>query len=167
MLSKRYESIDILKGIAMIMVILVHYNQSFVHGVRFFMFGQMGCQIFFVLSGFGVAASFAKKTRESAEPFVAAKQFYYARFKALAPGYWLMIFVFWALNLIALRLTSDTIGFSANRNLADIFCNVFLSLQYYFTLLKFCYAWRLVYRNACVIVLDNPLFVFKIAKSKT
>jgi hypothetical protein len=55
---------DFFKGIAIILVILVHSHQAFdllpmFNAVQ--RFGQMGCQIFFVLSSLGLCFSYSKK----------------------------------------------------------------------------------------------------------
>lgn len=55
---------DFFKGIAIILVILVHSHQRFDLALMFNAvqrFGQMGCQIFFVLSSFGLCYSYSKK----------------------------------------------------------------------------------------------------------
>lgn len=55
---------DFFKGIAIILVILVHSHQKFDLDPMFNAvqrFGQMGCQIFFVLSSFGLCFSYSKE----------------------------------------------------------------------------------------------------------
>lgn len=51
----RLESLDIIKGIAIIMAILVHSTQRITNlpvAFDLFQFGQMGCQFFFGVSGY-------------------------------------------------------------------------------------------------------------------
>ena len=58
---KRNPLVDIFKGIAIMMVILVHSAQTFglPEGVNYIpKLGQLGCQIFFLLSSFTIIYSF-------------------------------------------------------------------------------------------------------------
>lgn len=60
-MQKRNPLVDIFKGIAIIMVIIVHSAQTFElpEGINYIpKFGQMGCQIFFLLSSFTMIYSF-------------------------------------------------------------------------------------------------------------
>lgn len=125
MSRKNFKSVDILKGLAMVMVILVHYNQSFQNNISFFRFFQMGCQVFFVLSGFSIAMSFSK--RLSGKKYVmASKSFYLSRFSSIAPPYYVMIVVVYLVNTLAIYLTGKTLSFGSNRNPIAILCNVLL-----------------------------------------
>lgn len=73
-MKKRNPLVDIFKGIAIIMVILVHSAQTFElpGGINYIpRFGQMGCQIFFLLSSFtmaynlgGVNYSYKKESKD-------------------------------------------------------------------------------------------------------
>lgn len=121
--QKRIASVDILKGFAMIMVILVHYNQSFrAANVPLFQFCQMGCQAFFVASGFGAALSFTKKLKQ--HTFKAAtKEFYLSRLRAIGPSWWLMIAVVYLINTISLKITGHTLDFGENRSAVGIIFN--------------------------------------------
>lgn len=78
------------KGIAIFMVILTHSHQMFnlPNVLRYIpRFGQMGCQIFFVLSAFGLCHVFAKKTPTWLSHMK-------NRLSKLAVGFWLAIVVF-------------------------------------------------------------------------
>ena len=78
-MNNRLKSLDILKGIAITMVVLVHYNQSYANNINAFKFGQMGCQVFFVLSGFSVTSSFCKiiqNNNNNNRLIVSVKKFY-------------------------------------------------------------------------------------------
>lgn len=122
--DKRIKSIDILKGIAMLMVVLVHFNQSFpVNNVSLFRFGQMGCQIFFVVSGFGIAKSFEKAIANNSLT-KASMSFYYTRFLNIAPAYYLMMLVVYLVNTLSIVMNDSTLTFGTNRNTIAILCNV-------------------------------------------
>ena len=121
--KKRYMTLDILKGIAMIMVILVHYNQSFSNNIRLFSYCQMGCQIFFVMSGLGVA--FSLSSRFNHNRFVSQLiPFYKSRLLRIAPAYYFMMIVVFFINTVLLVLTERTLSFGSNRSLIGIICNL-------------------------------------------
>ncbi|MCQ2451285.1 MAG: acyltransferase family protein, partial [Clostridia bacterium] len=85
--KKRFKSIDFVKGIAMLMVILVHYEQMF-NIAGFFACLQQGCAIFFVASGFGITSLINNKYGGSLRKDNVSK-FYLSRVKALYAG-WLL-----------------------------------------------------------------------------
>lgn len=114
-------TIDILKGIAIWMVILVHSRQKF-GGFEIFNIGQMGCQMFFVISGFSAMLSYGRIADQS--HFV--RKFYWKRVAAIIPGWYTMIFITYILNTISLALSGNTIGFAANRQPLSILCNLLL-----------------------------------------
>lgn len=92
---KRLESINILKCLAILMVLTVHQGQLFKHcGLyEFTKLGQLGCQCFFVISGYTLCQSWdSRKTN--------VKQFYKRRITAIAPGYYFDIFLFTILSLV-------------------------------------------------------------------
>jgi len=80
---------DFFKGVAIILVILVHSHQAFDLSPMFNAvqrFGQMGCQIFFVLSSLGLCFSYSKKQL----PFI---PFMKKRVSKLLIGYYGAIFL--------------------------------------------------------------------------
>ena len=114
----RYTSIDIIKGIAICMVIAVHSGQrinNLPHLFDFLMFGQMGCQLFFVASGFTSAMSLCKCKDKAL--------FWRKRFSSIAPGFYLMILVTHLLNLILSRW-SISIGFANNMDPVAVILNM-------------------------------------------
>lgn len=75
---------EFFKGVAILMVILVHSHQMFDLSAPYNTvqkFGQMGCQMFFVLSSFGLCHSFSKKVPKWFEHMR-------KRLSKLALGYW-------------------------------------------------------------------------------
>lgn len=121
-MKKRLESLDIIKGIAMIMVILVHYNQMYVNGINFFTFGQMGCQIFIVASGFGIALSLSRRLKEKNNKKEII-EFYKSRVKGIAPAWWLMMIVVYLANTLAIKITGATLEIGTNRTFLAQLCN--------------------------------------------
>lgn len=123
MKAHRYTSLDILKGLAMLMIVLHHYNQKFTCNVRLFEFFQMGCQIFFVMSGLGVSYSLSKRFEKHLD-MSGLMSYYKSRYRRIAPSYYLMIFVVFLVNTILLRFTGRPMAFGSNRSLFGIACNV-------------------------------------------
>ena len=96
--------VNVLKGIAILMVLIVHSTQRF--ELPFILneackFGQMGCQIFFVISAFCIYMSY-ERHKESIGGF------YKRRFITVAPGYWLTIIF----NIAAVLLIVYIYGYS-------------------------------------------------------
>lgn len=82
---------DALKGVAILAVIAIHTSQSFnlpmlIGSIT--KMGQLGCQLFFVVSGFTIANSWYSKEQK-------ASVFYIRRWKSIAPGYYIMILIYW------------------------------------------------------------------------
>lgn len=116
----------------MIMVILVHYQQSF--GIcKWFHYFQMGCPMFFVASGFGIMSLINRKFDGEINT-KNVKEFYLSRFKALAPGWYIAIVIVFLANTIAVLTFGSTLNFGTNRSPLSIICNL-LFLQ---GLLPFC-----------------------------
>ena len=103
------------------MVILVHSRQLYPglsDAFDIFMFGQMGCQIFFVASGFLIAMSYCRSSN--------IKSFYCKRFFSLAPGYWFMVILMTALTLTSEAIFARNIGFCGNTDPVAIVSNLLL-----------------------------------------
>lgn len=110
--------VDWLKGIAIIMVILVHYAQSFTLMPwlqKTFQFFQMGCQIFFVVSAFTICISYTSKK----PPYF---QFLKHRFSVLAKGWYLAILLHIIVNSLMQIIFSNSTLY--NSTFWDIFINL-------------------------------------------
>ena len=120
----RYASLDLIKGIAMIMVILVHYGQNYSIGIaKVCQYLQMGCPVFFVASGFGIMCLISNRykgvlNREN------TIHFYYSRFKALAPGVYISFIIIFIVNSFILYFRGKTLSLGSNRDLLSIICNL-------------------------------------------
>lgn len=114
----RNSAIDVMKGIAICMVILVHSRQLF-KGLStvfdFLRFGQMGCQIFFVISGYLAEKSLSKNPN--------SKSFWKKRYMSIAPAYYVMLIVWLVASYILGHFGYD-LGFMKNRRPRSIVCNV-------------------------------------------
>lgn len=121
--NKRLDTLDVVKGIAMIMVIIVHSVHKF--DVSWFIsyparFGQMGCQIFFVITAFFLCRSYERqKCGRGNMSFIIKK------IKAILPGYWIAILLSVALSVFTIVNTgSNQLGTSIEpiHILANVFC---------------------------------------------
>ncbi|MCM1145110.1 MAG: acyltransferase family protein [Blautia sp.] len=131
--GKHLSAIDIIKGIAIWMIILVHSRQKIPDlspWLKFFDLGQMGCQMFFVISGFSSMLSYERISRQPKPAWA----FYRKRLSTIIPGWYAMIGIVYLLNTLSLAVSGETIGFANNRNPIAILCNLLL-LQ---GLLPFC-----------------------------
>jgi peptidoglycan/LPS O-acetylase OafA/YrhL len=89
--QKKIENIQGLRGIAILLVILVHLKEldkKFGHGERilsdFFLIGASGVDLFFVISGFVLVAA----TREVFQHPASILHFFYNRLSRIYPLYW-------------------------------------------------------------------------------
>lgn len=115
--GKRSSAIDLIRGIAIWMVFFNHLGQAFDVPFEITRFGQMGCQMFFVASGFACCYSFAKST--------SATEFYRKRMKSLLPGFYTALALVVLANATCVRmfgrfLVLDNIG------VVSVLCNVLL-----------------------------------------
>ena len=114
--NQRIWQVSFLKGIAIIMVVLVHSAQPFkVHGLEFM---QMGCQVFFVLSGFTLALSYDKH-------YTDYKSFLLHRYIRLVPGYIMTIFLGLIVSGISILLFKKNIT-GIDTNLVDVIINLIM-----------------------------------------
>lgn len=118
-MQKRNPLVDIFKGIAIIMVIIVHSAQTFElpEGINYIpKFGQMGCQIFFLLSSFTMIYSFCG----------GGKLFFVKRIKRLLPGYWSIIIFNFILTFSIITISGKNLLWTSD-NPIDYIINLFFS----------------------------------------
>ncbi len=113
-------AIDLLKTIAILMVVLVHIGQP-LKGLpmlvsRAFEFGQMGVQVFFMISAYLLC----KFDNCQEKP----KNYFIKKFLRIAPCYYLAI-VIYELLFIAISALKLPVRLATNTNLLDILSNVF------------------------------------------
>lgn len=97
---KKYGFIDETRGLAILMVILVHTAQT-IHDLPKYLFeigyyGQMGVQLFFIASAFTMCNSFASRSNEKHS----VKSFYLRRFFRVAPLYYVGIALYFLIAII-------------------------------------------------------------------
>ena len=87
-MTRRNQSLDLLRGIAILLVVLVHCREEstgLVPGLSWFAqeFGGLGVQLFFIVSGYTMMLTYGDRTDPGA-----ARSFYLRRFFRIAPLFW-------------------------------------------------------------------------------
>ncbi|MDE7479035.1 MAG: acyltransferase family protein, partial [Lachnospiraceae bacterium] len=130
-MNQKLKSMDIIKGIGIIMIIIVH-NRHFImqdmSGLRpLINFGQMGCQLFFFVSGFTLCLSWEHITDSKSDRFHVSKglRFILRRYVRLAPGFLIFMMVNLGLNILFINILNFPSGFIMNRKLPAILTNIF------------------------------------------
>ena len=130
-MNNRLKSLDVLKGIGIIMIIIVH-NRHFImkdmEGCRGIInYGQMGCQIFFLVSGMALCCSwFCQLAQTPRQAFFKNYITFTARrYFRLAPGFLIMLALNFILNTIIIDIFHSVPGFVMNRTLPAIITNIF------------------------------------------
>ena len=128
--QNKLDYIDSLRGIAILLVILVHTSQS-VSGlskISSFVtrYGQMGVQLFFILSAFTLSLSFDKKMDERG----ALLFFYIRRYFRIAPMYYMGILIYFIFNTC---ITPENPGTAISNpyHLKNILANIFFVHGFY------------------------------------
>lgn len=142
-MKKQLQSLNILKGIGILMVIMVH-NRHFImkdmSGLRQLInYGQMGCQLFFMVSGMALCYSWfhlvSKYTDSSAaqsasgrltfkQRILCSGKFILRRYLRLAPGFVIILCVNYLLNVLFIDILDHSPGFIINRKPAAIITNL-------------------------------------------
>lgn len=91
--TQKYDYIDVVRGIAILLVVLVHTSQSTVSNFPPFFshlisFGSKGVQLFFIASALTLFLSFKNRAHKEKKP---VKNFFIRRFLRIAPIYYLGI----------------------------------------------------------------------------
>jgi peptidoglycan/LPS O-acetylase OafA/YrhL len=90
-MTRRNQSLDLLRGVAILLVVLVHCQEEstgVVPGLTWFAkeFGGLGVQLFFIVSGYTMMLTFGDRV-----DLAAARSFYLRRFFRIAPLFWVAI----------------------------------------------------------------------------
>lgn len=130
-MRQRLKSLDILKGIGILMIILVH-NRHFImkdmSGLRQLInYGQMGCQIFFMVSGMSLCYSWHHHGTPDAKEIGGFKKslaFMLSRYLRLAPGFYIVFLINLLLNILFIDILGHSPGVIINREPAAIVTNL-------------------------------------------
>jgi len=96
--SDKYNWVNALRGYAILLVMLIHSSQTFEvsdFGRYFYQNGDLGVQLFFILSSFTLFNSYSKRTL--VEGKLANRNFFIRRFFRIAPYYYIagLVYVFY------------------------------------------------------------------------
>lgn len=113
-MTRRNQSLDLLRGVAILLVVLVHCQEEstgVVPGLTWFAknYGGLGVQLFFIISGYTMMLTFGDRL-----DLAAARSFYIRRFFRIAPLFWVAI-VFYLLATRGRGITNfapDGVGVS-------------------------------------------------------
>lgn len=137
-MDKKLKSLDILKGLGILMIIMVH-NRHFImkdtSGLRGLInYGQMGCQLFFLVSGMALCYTWSHMSDDDAagksgrprlkDRLLRVVRFLLRRYLRLAPGFYLILCVNFLLNVLFMDVLGHSPGFIMNREPAAILTNV-------------------------------------------
>lgn len=129
--NSKLKSLDILKGIAMIMIIIVHtrhFTLKDMTGMRQLInYGQTGVELFFLISGIALNYSwnrFAAESNVSASFKQRYVSFILSRYLRLAPGFLIILIINLFLNIIFIDFLGISPGFIMNRNPLGIIANI-------------------------------------------
>ena len=119
---ERYDSIVMLKGIAILMVLTVH-TSIYIDHLNLIIdqltrIGRWGCQAFFVASGFTLTASWKRKSQSIG-------QFLARRYKTIAP-YWYIAIVWFQVYAVLMNKYGMSMFAPINSNSINVLLSVFL-----------------------------------------
>lgn len=105
---KKYEWVNALRGYSILLVILIHtslffYSSPFVHHIA--MSGDMGVQLFFIMSSFTLFNSYSKRKQTEVEKV--KRNFYIRRFFRIAPYYYIAAIIY---TLVAIFIKKEHIS---------------------------------------------------------
>jgi peptidoglycan/LPS O-acetylase OafA/YrhL len=130
-MQKKLTWIDSLRAIAILMVIAVHTGGRVIvingNQVEITSYGQMGVQLFFIVSAITLCMSAASRINE---PHPLAN-FYSRRFFRIAPGYWVGIFFYLVWNTVRNYHTAKQAMTAAVYTPVHVLVNVFFLNGFY------------------------------------
>lgn len=121
--KRKLDEMQILKGFAVILVVLVHSPQM-IDGINMVIeqitrLGRWGCQLYFVISGFLITLSW-----ESENPSL--KKYYTNRVVTIVPAYYIAIAGYLSFNKLLNRYTSIGFFYNIKSDWVSILSNVLL-----------------------------------------
>ena len=128
-MKKKY--VDSIRGLAILMVILVHTSQR-VEGLSYIVrvladYGQMGVQLFFVASAYTLCLSAQNRITESNPRMKYAIR----RFFRIAPGYYVAMIGYFVISFLEVRLRTGMIYIPEKYTLTSVLSNLFFFHGFY------------------------------------
>lgn len=127
----KLDYIDSLRGVAILMVILVHVSLS-VHNLSYIMellskYGQMGVQLFFMISSVTLFLSLSRSNNKK----INGKEFFIKRFFRIAPMYYFGIIFYFSLQFFKHSILLGTITLPPDYTWSNIFPNMIFMHGFY------------------------------------
>lgn len=129
-MKRTLKSLNILKGIAMIMIIIVH-NRHFIFyhtdGIfrQLINFGQMGVPIFFMVSGMALCYSWTNQCKVNPSQSLSNYcHFVKKRYLRLAPGFLIILALNLLLNFVLIDILHYSPGYIMNREPLGLLVNI-------------------------------------------
>jgi peptidoglycan/LPS O-acetylase OafA/YrhL len=120
----KLKHVDAMRGIAILMVILVHTAQSVDHKSRILAaiceYGQMGVQLFFVASAYTLCRSWSERRNESRKLL----KFWIRRYFRIAPMYYIGVLLFLLISIADNYRRFGIVGPEEQYTTANILANV-------------------------------------------
>ena len=128
-MKRALKSLDILKGIAIIMIIIVHNRHFIMQDMTGFRqlinFGQMGVAIFFMVSGMVLCYSWTHQCESCSQKGVHNYlRFVKRRYLRLAPGFLMILLINLLLNILFLDILEYSPGYIMNREPLGLLVNM-------------------------------------------
>lgn len=114
--KRQVDAVNIIRGVGILMVFFVHYGQTFGNPLVM-QFGQMGCQMFFVVSGYTCSISYRKRS---------IKDFYVRRYMSIAPGFYFALIVVVCANVLSKYILGERFVGGGNTSAIAVICNLLL-----------------------------------------
>jgi len=156
--KKNYPELDLLRAIAITLVMLVHFKQQTFslpgnsYFSKFFDWGLHGVDLFFVLSGFPIGGQLIERIRTRTFSF---KEFYVKRFFRIAPAYYLALLVF----VLFYSIGSNTFILRDERILNAFIIHIFYLQNYTQAVILRGLYWTLAVEEQFYILIPALLFI--------
>jgi len=157
--KKNYPELDLLRAIAITLVMLVHFKQQTFHLpgtshlARFFDWGLHGVDLFFVLSGFLIGGQLIERIQERTFSF---KEFYVKRLFRIAPAYYMALII----SVIFYSVGTGSFILHDKRILNAFIVHIFYLQDYTRAVIHRGLYWTLAVEEQFYILIPALLFIF-------
>ena len=119
---KRMPALDGIRGIAVIMVVVMHFGAASPANFHYFHPGLLGVDIFFVLSGFLITSILLEEWERTGS--ISLKNFFARRFLRLMPAYWMCLLF---LHFVAPHFLTGVEAQAARSNRSLFFALIYMT----------------------------------------
>lgn len=157
--KKNYPELDLLRAIAIVLVMLFHFQQTTFNLTgspyfsKFLDRGYHGVDLFFVLSGFLIGGQLIESLRAGRFSF---KEFYIKRFFRIAPAYYMAIMV----SVLYYSVWTNMFVLRDDHFLKEFFIHIFYLQDYIPVLTQAGLYWSLAVEEQFYILIPGLIFIF-------